>query len=567
MNGGAPARKAFDTGWTLAATYAGFVALSAPLQRRAWTLVASDPDRLVAVVPILLLFLVTVGTLALSAYLAPATSERLFTRLTEWFRVRRRFALALLLALAIIASGAIAYAVLDRFQDSGDEFAYVFQAKLFAKGHLWAAAPPLGDTFVPYRTWIIGDKWLSQYPPGWPLAMALAIVAGVPAWFLNTLLGVGTATALLSPLWRFKDGMILLAAVALYVLTPFYLLNAASFHSHMLSALLILSFCLSCLWYQRDHRAVALIASGMLLGLIGLTRYYSLILLLPSLCYWLLVENHQGRPRMIALWVLGGIPFLGLLMTYHDLITGSPLRSTYSLITIKDVYVSFAPCDVALGAKLTAYRLEELSLWASPTLLPVYLYCLVRKLKSRSIAFYDLIFPSFVVGYLFFADIGGNRYGPRYYFDAFPLMLATIVSAAPYADAAGRLCKRPLAIHAIFMSAIYLLTALPFALVAYHRHIESQQEPYRLSSAKGLNHAVVVIEKWRGRGLEPEDLARNDPGLQAPVLYARAGVTVGELRRVFPSRSIWVYDRDDPKKPGRLEPVSASVPADTRLER
>ena len=345
----------------------------------------------------------------------------------------------------------------------------------------------------------------------------------------------------------------------LYVLTPFYVLNAASFHSHMLSALLILALCLCCLWYERNRRLAALVASGGLLGLIGMTRYFSLVLILPALCYWLLVENRRSRFRIVAGMALAALPFVGLLMAYHYLVTGSPLRSTYALIPVQDTFGSFSPRDALEGAKLTIDRIEDLGIWASPVLLPVYLVCIASKLRSRSIAFYDLMFPAFVVGYVLLPTLGGNRYGPRYYFDAFPLMLATIMSAAPHAAAwARRFCNRPIAIHAALVSAVYLLTCLPFALGAYHRQVQSRQEPFRFAMARELADAIVIVRNSSGRGLLAADLARNDPGLQAPVLYARTGATpeiaAQQLRRVFPDRSIWIYERHDPEQVGRLEP-------------
>jgi Dolichyl-phosphate-mannose-protein mannosyltransferase len=553
-------RRRIDAGWTLAAIYAAYVVVSLPMQQKVWaTLASGDAGLGILSKPALALFVVTFGAVALAAYLAPATSEELSARLSEWLRRRVGLALPLLLTTAIVAPVAVAYAVLDCFPNSGDEFAYFFQAGLFAKGQLWAEAPPLGYTFVPFRTWIIGDKWLSQYPPGWPLAMAAALLTGIPAWSLNALMGVASAAGLMSPLWRFPDRAGALAVAGFYVLTPFYVLNAASFHSHMLSALLILALCLCCLWYERDRRLAALGASGALLGLIGLTRYFSLVLLLPALCYWLLVENRRSRFRIVAVMALAALPFGGLLMAYHYLVTGSPLRTTYALIPFKETFISFSPRDVLEGAKLTIDRIEDLGIWASPVLIPVYLVCIASKLRSRSIAFYDLIFPAFVAGYVLFPGLGGNRYGPRYYFDAFPLMLATIMSAAPHAAAwARRFCNRPIAIHAALVGAVYLLTGLPFALAAYHRQVESRQEPFRFAMARGLADAIVVIKNSSGRGLLAEDLARNDPGLEAPVLYARAAarpeIAAQQLRLVFPDRSIWIYERDDPEQVGRLEP-------------
>ena len=199
-------RRRIDAGWTLAAIYAAYVVVSLPMQQEVWVTLASGDAGLGKLnKTALALFVVTFGAVALAAYLAPATSEELSRRLSEWLRRRVGLALSLLLTTAIVAPVAVAYAVLDCFPNSGDEFAYYFQAGLFAKGQLWAEAPPLGYTFVPYRTWIIGDKWLSQYPPGWPVAMAAALLTGIPAWSLNALMGVASAAGLMSPLWRYPD--------------------------------------------------------------------------------------------------------------------------------------------------------------------------------------------------------------------------------------------------------------------------------------------------------------------------------------------------------------------------
>jgi hypothetical protein len=512
------------------------------------------------------MFVAALVALALTAHVTPAATERVATWLSGWMRSKRGPAVVLLVLGAAVIPTVIAYGVLDRFQNSGDEYAYFFQAEQFAKGHLWAKAPPLGDSFVPFRTWVIGDKWLSQYPPGWPLVLAMAMVAGIPAWTVNAVLGAGGVASLLSPLWQFKNHALLFVVVALYLCTTFYLLNAASFFSHMLPALLILLVCLCCLWYQREHRTVALLACGALLGLIGLTRYFSLILLFPALAYWMFVENRSGRVRMIALVTLAGLPFLAWLMAYQYWITGNPLHNTYSLITADDAHLSFEPDDVLEGAQLTVYRFAELSVWGSPLLLPAYVVCLVSKIRHRSFAFYDLIFPGFVLGYVFFADLGGNRYGPRYYFDAFPLMLATIVSAAPRVTSrVPGATRRALAMSALATSGVYLLTALPFAVKDYHAQVVTREEPYRLAAAHGLANAIVILETSSGRGLLQSDLARNEPDLHAPVLYARPEVPIPELRRRFPDRSIWMYTKA-PSQP-RLTLAYPATSASTPVQR
>jgi hypothetical protein len=535
-------RKVFDNIWTLAAILAAYLVVNIPLQRRVWAALAATKQPTNEL--FLGLFAAALVALALATYLTPSATEKAATWLASWVRSKRGLTLVLLVLCAALVPTVIAYGVLDRFQNSGDEYAYFFQAEQFAKGHLWAKAPPLGDSFVPFRTWIIGDKWLSQYPPGWPLVLAMAMVAGIPTWTVNAVLGAGGVASLLSPLWNFKDRSLSFVVVALYLGTTFYLLNAASFYSHMLPALLILLVCLTCLWYQRERKTLALVACGALLGLIGLTRYFSLVLLLPALAYWMFVENRAGRARMIAVVGLAGLPFLAWLMAYQYWITGNPLHNTYSLITTDDVFLSFKPHDILEGAQLTLYRFAELSVWGAPLLVPAYLVCLVSKVARRSLAFYDLIFPCFVVGYVFFADLGGNRYGPRYYFDAFPLMLVTIVSAVPQVTSwVEGTTRRALVTGALAISGVYLLTALPFAVKDYHAQVVTREEPYRLAAAQGLANAIVILETPSGRGLLESDLARNEPDLHAPVLYARPEVPIPELRKSFPDRSIWMYTK------------------------
>jgi hypothetical protein len=245
-----------------------------------------------------------------------------------------------------------------------------------------------------------------------------------------------------------------------------------------------------------------------------------------------------------------------LLLLYHYLLTGDPFKSTYSLITFPDYSLSLAPEDIVYGLELTVYRMVELGIWTSPVLVGIYLLCLAQKIANRSIAFSDLIFPTFIAGFILFPELGGNRYGPRYYFDAFPLALATVLSAARQlaGDAASR-WHRPVFTHALAVSALYILTACPFALAAFHQQVVQRHEPYRLVQRMGLQGAIVIISTPSGTGMAAEDLVRNDPGLDAPVLYARKDADVDSLRRSFPDRTLWIYERPDPAAPGQLFPA------------
>ena len=65
----------------------------------------------------------------------------------------------------------------------------------------------------------------------------------------------------------------------------------------------------------------------------------------------------------------------------------------------------------------------ELAILTSPLLLLGYFAALAWKTVRRSPnPFFDFIFPITVAAFLLVPFNGGNRYGPHYYFEAFPFL-------------------------------------------------------------------------------------------------------------------------------------------------
>src|SRR5207253_6712177 len=116
--------------------------------------------------------------------------------------------------------------------------------------------------------------------------------------------------------------------------------------------LLILFLCLCLLPDGETSRGRNLIAAGAIIGLLAMTRYFDVLPLLPALLFWLVMQRPTAWPRMIGLMAAGFIPFLGLLMIYQDLITGSPFRSTYFVINTPETFVSLEPSLIKIGARM-----------------------------------------------------------------------------------------------------------------------------------------------------------------------------------------------------------------------
>jgi hypothetical protein len=88
----------------------------------------------------------------------------------------------------------IAFALTQRSPPSGDDYSYLYQAKLLASGKMYAEDPlydqadPLHDCIKTNCITDNGGRRFSKYPPGWPVILALGAVLGVP-WLVDPILG------------------------------------------------------------------------------------------------------------------------------------------------------------------------------------------------------------------------------------------------------------------------------------------------------------------------------------------------------------------------------------------
>jgi hypothetical protein len=486
--------------------------------------------------------------------------DRITDRIASYIEKRTNWCTAVTVVAAILLPLSVAYFVLDRFPNSGDEYSYLFEARTLAGFRMWEVPPALGADLIAFRTWIFDSKWISQYPPGWPMVLATGLLLGLPTWGVNALLGGASVAALVALCRRVGDQSATVVVVALFTLTPFFIMNAASYFPHVFSSLLILLFCLCLLPDGAIVRSHKLVAAGAVVGMSAMTRYFDVLPLLPSFLWWLATQRASAWPRIIGLLAAGFVPFLMLLMIYQDLITGSPFRSTYFVITtpeVSEAFVGLDPARIKDGMMITVARVAELALWTSPILVMAYCFCLLLKLRDRKLAYYDLVFPSFLFAYAAFAELGGNRYGPRYCFEGFPLMMVTIVSALPSVTArVDRSIDRSMLPINLVACLLYLFGTWPLVLTGFRLEVFSRQEPFRLAQQVVTDNGVVILDTTSGLGLHYWDFVRNPPSMDATVLYARSETDIGALRKAFPERSIWRYSRHDPTLPGQLVRVA-----------
>jgi 4-amino-4-deoxy-L-arabinose transferase-like glycosyltransferase len=466
--------------------------------------------------------------------------------------------------LAGLALSLLAVWLLRAFPSSSDEYATLFQAETFLRGRLWNPVLPAQDFLHFNHIFEKDGKWVSQYPPGWGALLALVQRLGLPAWSAAPLMGAGLVYAVHrlgvitgeAPAGRF--------AALLLAVSPFFIFNAGSFFSHVPAALFVILFCLAGRTYLDRPRVVPGLLAGAALGALGLVRTFDVVILLVP--FGVAFLRHARRPHYLRLWapVAGGLPFLALLLVYYEAITGNPLLPVttwgYPLFRL-GLRGSTEWGDVAspLLALLTALvHLVDLSDWTSPLLVVATPWALVRLWRRSQLGFHDLVFPALVVGFLFYPDIGGDQYGPRYWFDAYPLLVLSIARAALTLEGS----RRALLNHLALAHATIALVGV--GVIGYWMRVvaDGRMDIYDVVARAELRQAVVIAGAWTGkvRAMTPDGLTRNGVDAAGEVIYVLdLRGRRGELKALFPGRKIYLYERPGDVLPGRVVALEAEL--------
>lgn len=459
--------------------------------------------------------------------------------------------------------------ILQDFPNSADEYDYIYQAKTFLNGRFWNPAHPLQDFFNIIWTINHEGKHFSQYPFGWPMVLAAGMLFNIPIVCVNPILAVASLFILFALARNAYNEKIALISVLTVFFTSFFLLNSASYFSHTLMSLEALIFVYYIFRFLDTGRFVFIILSGLFTGFGFLTRPYDTALcVIPALAILLFTERGiciedrsrgAGRRwaqllRILMGFSLGLLPSLLMHAVYNYNIMGSPFASAFYMNNITyDFRFSIE------GLRITWMHIVDLALWA-PTffiaLYPVYLARLRGKgVKSAVIA---SIFIFTVFGYYLFVNYGGNQYGPRYYFSAFPFLTLFIVSETFKKGSYGEM-KRPERFYffLFLIGFIINLAMIPYHFTIERRVIWERMDPYRLVKKKNVRNAIVFLKSGAGqlRYMVAMDMARNDIGFTNDVLYAydRGPEENKRLESYYKGKECWFYYYDRASGVGSLK--------------
>jgi hypothetical protein len=509
--------------------------------------------------PFVVLGLYALGFAAAIQAIGAEDVARRIASLAAFIARHRRLVASLPIGIGI-AGALLAVWVLRAFPNSGDEYAYLFEARTFLAGRLWNPPPPLPALFAHYYILCLNGKWAATYPPGWPLLLAAVMGLRLPSWLAAPLCGGVLLFAVLK-LGQKRDGALggVLAA-ALVAISPFFLFNAASYFDNLPAAAVGLLFCWAAFDFLDHPRWPNALCAGLALGMLGLIRSQDVVLFGLPFAGEFLLRARRRHYLVAPAIILAGLPFLAALLLYNHAVFGSLLPGgnqfpgvRFGLFSVDEAGNHLTPLD---QLAYVAGRMVLLADWTSPLLMLGYAAAFGFVAYRRRLSFLDFIFPAYVLGFMVVPLWGGNQYGPRYYFEGFPLLVLTVVSAVvPLLRDPGLSRWRALAASLLVAHGAACLAAMAIIAPFLRTVVDQRMDLYDQVRAQNLHDAVVVVRSRTGKisPMSTLDLIRNGITVDGKVLYVlNIPDQIEKLHRLLPQRRFYAYERDPSSSTGSL---------------
>jgi hypothetical protein len=445
----------------------------------------------------------------------------------------------LLSAVFLLQALVIYFALTQQFPISGDDYSYMYQAKLFAAGKLYAEDPFYDQVLALHdcvATACIKDfhgRRFSQYSPGWPVLLAVGAAFGAP-WIVNPLLGALLVFLMLRYVERQMGEELVTVTWFLLTLCLFFAYYAASCRAHIATALFVFAAFLAYDAAERRprHAQMWLFLAGALLGYSSIIRYIDWI----PLGVWigaslLRRKNFAG----LTLFVVGFTLLASGNLLYDTLLFGNPFQTP---TTINGTVGMNGRLLISwIGLKMTGVRLAYLFGIFPPVLLLGW-FCTRYRLSSE-VRMYLALF-SMNVGIYFFYPASSGGPGPRYLLAYFPFLVLAVVDLYRWICKEGTAGARQLWKFGILC---LFLGNLVFLAVEGHT-IYGRRDLERAEKQTGPGKKIFLLKSGTYR-TSVGDLTRNPPDLStAENLYFNwcAQPERDALLQRFPGRKIFVYE-------------------------
>ncbi len=444
-----------------------------------------------------------------------------------------------------------------------DEYAYVYQAKIFARGQWTVPAHPLHAFFRFAFLAEHNGRLFSIMPVGWSLMLAPAVLLGVP-WVMSplcTALGVLLTYRVGLSLYGHRTGLL---AATLMAVSPFVVFHAGTYLPHQANLAAFMAFLL--LFIRLEHgetRTGAYVLLGCLTAAIPIIHQIELFQLVPFFLVFA-VRFLRGRVYPRHKLLLSGVVCILLFFSFtglhHQIVSGSPTRVPFKVYVddgnfLSENFVKMRPFGIhdlfTLKQRVTwtANRLVALNYSLFP-LAPLLMF-LPLLLRDRNR--WDVLLLGSAVslwaGYMLYNSWGGVQFGPRYYLPsvgvAYLMIASALLRLAPRAKRTGRTVLA-LFVVLVFAYSVGLSTLIVRFAPDMVQQIRIIQNAGPHLAEQGIHNSVLLL---RPSGSDPRVdrdsiflRTRNNLDFDNDNLMAvDMGKRNGALMDFYPERRFFLY--------------------------
>lgn len=449
-----------------------------------------------------------------------------------------------------------------------DEFAYIWQAQVFAKGQAYLPSPIHPDQFVvPFVIDYNGLRF-SKYPPGWSLLLSIGVFTGLTTWVNPILAGIAIWLNYRLAQKIFNNKIALLASFLLFT-SPFFQLNSGALLSHPFSLVLSLTLCIS--WFDLfliSEKSsipdwIKITIAGCSLGLLAITRPLTALgIAFPFFIHGIYLFVYQNKKIKIQVFIIGIVTIIlsSIVFLWQYIFTGNPTQNLYVLWWSYDQIGFGSDVGAQPGGHNFFWVINNLVLsiiagnadlfgWGyfSWIFLPFGLW---SARKNRFVEILIGIPAGLAFAYAFYW-ISQDLYGPRYYYESL-IVLCILTSAGIFwvddwikSKSTQYLIRQTASFLTVMLVAYNLIFYLPTRLDSmrnFYSINKNQQTPFLTEQALSLTPALVIVhtQQWTEcAGLLP----LQDPWLTTPFIFACYNEDTTKLIQPneFPSRTLLHY--------------------------
>ena len=327
--------------------------------------------------------------------------------------------------------GLTAYLPFRNHPYSGDEYCYLYQAKIFSMGRMFINIPSIYEPFVEMYTILWDGKLFVKYPPGFPLILSIGVwlkASGLINPFIATL----TLIQLYYLVKSFYGSRYGLLCVLLVATTPYFIAYSSSYYSQPAALWLTTLVLVLLRYFELTGRTVYLPLIGFASGFLFLVRPLdALCVSLPAYAYLLhLLHKKKESLKIIYPVLVYGI-LINLLFYYNYLLAGKFGLTPYPVLETDFRLVMPGAEGFIHNLYLVLHNYIYFGLAYIPRLLYRYLlipgavfipllaiwgfYCFESRWRWIFLAH----FGALVFLYAFHQEYGWPQYGARYYYVGF----------------------------------------------------------------------------------------------------------------------------------------------------